>query len=73
MRHWTQEERERQSELIKSWQPWQKSTGPQSDAGKAVAAKNAFKHGMRSVRGIKEQRDLNALLRQLSGHGCAGI
>ncbi len=44
---WTQERRERQSKAIQRWQPWQKATGPKSEAGKAKVARNAFKGGKR--------------------------
>ena len=33
------------AELIRQWQPWAKSTGPQSAAGKASVSRNAFKGG----------------------------
>ncbi|MDB5842367.1 MAG: hypothetical protein JWQ23_4319, partial [Herminiimonas sp.] len=38
MRQWTPEERERQSVLIRQWKPWERSTGPITDAGKASSA-----------------------------------
>ena len=41
-RHWTQEERQRQSAAIRQWQPWEKSTGPGSPEGKAVSSQNVF-------------------------------
>lgn len=43
---WTPERRKKQSEMIKAWKPWEKSTGPKTEAGKAVSSKNAEKHGM---------------------------
>ena len=49
MRHWTTEERLRQSQLIQSWQPWNKSTGAQTPEGKAVSSQNAHKGGVRSI------------------------
>lgn len=42
-RKWTAEERAKQAALIRVWQPWDKSTGPTSAAGKAKAALNATK------------------------------
>lgn len=67
-RRWTQEQRQAQSERIKSWRPWEKSTGPRSAEGKAVSARNAWKGGhrptMRGVaRALSEQRD--AMVRRL--------
>ena len=32
---WTPERRARQAELIRQWRPWEKSTGPKTEAGKA--------------------------------------
>jgi hypothetical protein len=43
MRHWTAEERQRQAELIHSWKPWERSTGPKTLAGKAKSSRNADK------------------------------
>lgn len=37
---WTPERRARQAELIRSWKPWEKSTGPKTPDGKAKAARN---------------------------------
>lgn len=42
---WTSERKARQAELIKSWKPWLKATGPRTSKGKAAAAKNAYKGG----------------------------
>ncbi len=40
MPRWSEKARKRQSELIRSWQPWQKSTGPTTEEGKAISSKN---------------------------------
>jgi hypothetical protein len=45
MRHWTPEERLKQSKAIRSWKPWERSTGAKSPQGKAISSKNAFKTG----------------------------
>lgn len=42
---WTAERRARQAELIRTWRPWEKSTGPRTLRGKARAANNAYKGG----------------------------
>ena len=43
---WTPERRARQAALIKTWRPWEQSTGPKSPDGKAQAATNARRfHG----------------------------
>jgi len=41
-RHWTPEQRARQSAIIRQWQPWGKSTGPRTHGGKAVSSKNVL-------------------------------
>jgi len=58
MRHWTTEERARQSALIQTWKPWNKSTGARTPEGKAVASRNAFKGGIHDL-----IREMSALLR----------
>ncbi|GDX55536.1 hypothetical protein LBMAG29_08460 [Methylophilaceae bacterium] len=44
MRHWTDAERKRQSELILQWKPWEHSTGAKTPEGKVIVAKNAVKY-----------------------------
>ena len=46
---WTPERRARQADLIRTWQPWARSTGPRTAAGKAKAARNAWKGGYRQA------------------------
>ena len=58
---WTPERRAKQSELIRRWRPWSRSTGPKSDAGKARASRNAWKGGHRAL-----LRHLSVLLRTAS-------
>ena len=48
-RCWTPEQRRVQSERIKSWRPWEQSTGPRTPEGKAAASRNAFKGGHRAA------------------------
>jgi hypothetical protein len=50
MRQWTLEERARQAALIKTWKPWDHSTGPNTPEGKEACKMNAEKHGMRGCR-----------------------
>jgi hypothetical protein len=38
---WTPERRARQAALIRTWRPWDSSTGPRTPEGKAQAATNA--------------------------------
>jgi hypothetical protein len=58
---WTLERRARQAELIRQWQPWEKSTGPKTDVGKTAVSRNADKGGtwrlLRQLsRALKEQK-----------------
>lgn len=64
MRQWTPEERERQSALIRQWKPWERSTGPRTEAGKATASGNAQSHGMRSADWIAEQRRIIDIIQE---------
>ena len=60
---WTPERRARQAALIRSWRPWEKSTGPRSAEGKARTARNGFKGGHRET--LRElARVLNEALRE---------
>lgn len=45
MPRWTPEARAAQAAKIRSWQPWRESTGPTTQAGKAVCKLNGLKHG----------------------------
>ena len=45
---WTPERRKKQAESIRKWKPWEKSTGPKTEAGKKASSQNAYKHGLRS-------------------------
>ena len=58
MRQWTTQERQRQAELIRQWQPWQHSTGARTIEGKAISARNAYKGGLR-----QQLKAINQLLR----------
>lgn len=43
---WTPERKQRQRELIQQWKPWEKSTGPRTDTGKAASSRNAHRGGV---------------------------
>jgi hypothetical protein len=69
---WTLERRRRQAELIWQWQPWTRSTGPTSEAGKSRSKMNAVTHGgatkeMRTLRAslAKQQRQMREFLDRL--------
>lgn len=55
----TPEHRARQAELIRRWKPWEHSTGPKSNEGKATVARNADKGGMR-----QQLREIRKALRE---------
>jgi len=56
---WSEARRERQSEEIRRWRPWEDATGPRTVAGKAASSRNAWKGGHRTI-----VRGLSALLRE---------
>jgi hypothetical protein len=60
---WPQSRRAKQRKAIYSWRPWERSTGPKSEAGKQVVASNALKHGMRSQAMRDERRSLRRVLK----------
>ncbi len=62
---WTPERRARAAELIRAWRPWEKSTGPRTDAGKAASSTNALKHGARSAEAIAAERRINGWFREV--------
>ena len=70
MRQWTQEERLRQAELIRSWQPWKKSTGAKTSAGTAISKMNAYKHGGRSAEALEMQCFISECRHNLKFSGC---
>ncbi|BBE10393.1 Uncharacterized protein MCB1EB_2232 [Mycoavidus cysteinexigens] len=61
---WTPERRARQRALIQQWRPWEKSTGPLTDEGKAKASANSLKHGGRSKAWREQLKRIHALLHQ---------
>jgi hypothetical protein len=65
---WTDERRQRQSEVVRKAKAWQHSTGPRTTDGKAKVSQNARKHGLRG--GIFRQAQTflalnNKLLKEL--------
>lgn len=67
-RVWTEEQKQRQRELIQEWRPWEKSTGPRSGAGKLVSSRNAYKGGLwLELRGLLKQTTW--IVRQLKAQG----
>ena len=66
MRHWTLEERQKQSLLIQRWKPWNQSTGAATPEGKSVSKMNAYKHGARCAELREKGRQFTELKRALS-------
>lgn len=60
---WTPERRAKQSELIRSWRPWEQSTGPKSAEGRLRVGRNAWKGGHRAEL-RKLSKLVNAEIRQ---------
>ena len=46
---WTLERRRRQAELIQTWKPWERSTGPRTQEGKQRDSRNAFRGATRAM------------------------
>ena len=62
-RKWTDEQKQKQREAIKRWQPWTKSTGPQTDTGKRTSSHNALKHGRFDAGSREDRRLISQILR----------
>lgn len=58
---WTQERRLGQSEAIKNWKPWEKSTGAKTIEGKEKSKMNAWKHGGRGAELVRTKTILNSI------------
>lgn len=56
---WSAARRARQAEAINRWKPWEKSTGPKSEEGKARSAMRGYKGGTR-----KTLREVARILRE---------
>ena len=44
---WTPERKARQAASIRTWKPWERSTGPRTPEGRAKVARNAWRGGYR--------------------------
>uniref|UniRef100_E6QQ50 Uncharacterized protein n=1 Tax=mine drainage metagenome TaxID=410659 RepID=E6QQ50_9ZZZZ len=72
-RHWTIEERARQSEIIGNWKPWQHSTGAKTPEGKAIISQNVKRGQAKRLAAIEQTRleieALQAKVRKLRTRG----
>jgi hypothetical protein len=66
-RKWTPEQRARQAEKCRRDRPWDHATGPRTDAGKHIAARNATTHGLRAADTVELRRLLALQRRFLKG------
>lgn len=62
----TPEHRKLRAELIRRWRPWENSTGPKSEEGKARSAMRGFKGGERALL-LELQRILREQAQMLNG------
>jgi hypothetical protein len=60
---WIPERKVKQSQAIKEWKPWEKSTGPKTPAGKAISSQNSLKHGAFSAENLKQLGEIRRLLK----------
>lgn len=52
---WSQERKALQADRIRTWRPWEQSTGPRTVEGKAIVARNAWRGGTRpALRALAE-------------------
>ncbi len=60
LRKWTTEQKARQSELIRSWRPWETTQGPVTPKGKKQSAMRGYKGDPRGT--LAEARRLARLI-----------
>jgi hypothetical protein len=60
---WTAKRRKKQSEAIREWKPWEKSTGPKSKSGKRRSAMRSLKTGTASAAVIDGRKTAMGLRR----------
>ncbi len=56
MPRWTEAAKQRQRELIHSWQPWQHSTGARTPEGKVIASQNRARSLARAKQRLADAR-----------------
>jgi hypothetical protein len=65
-RQWTDEQRAKQSAMIRQWQPWKHSTGARTPEGKAVSSQNVVVGQRKRQQAIEQAtQELEAALAKL--------
>lgn len=65
-RVWTEERKARQAALIRTWKPWNRSTGPRTDAGKTISSANREKSLRAAAEAVEQaERELMDARRKL--------
>ncbi|MFD2379321.1 hypothetical protein ACFSTJ_20095 [Ottowia pentelensis] len=57
---WSMERRQRQAELIRRWRPWEQSTGPRTEEGRQVVARNAWRRAAAAAAEVGEGGECGA-------------
>jgi hypothetical protein len=52
--------------MIRNWRPWETSISPRTAAGRALSARNAWKHGGRSMKARVEMAELRRMLCEIA-------
>ena len=64
MNRWTPERKQKQAALIKTWKPWEKSSGAKTPEGKKRSSQNALKHGGRTAEIIELRKKYLAIMKE---------
>lgn len=57
---WSAERRVKHAAALRRWKPWEKSTGPRTQEGKAKSARNACKPGVAALRLLNQALSMQA-------------
>ncbi len=59
---WTEERKAKMRHQIQYWKPWEKSTGPKTQVGKAVSSRNSLKHGAFAAQNLSQVAEFKKVL-----------
>ena len=65
---WTPERKARQAALIRTWKPWERSTGPRTDEGKDRSSQNALIHGEYNQEARAMRQEISDLMMDCKEH-----